>query len=203
MTRLSLTKASLSRQKALLKTYHDVLPSLDLKRRQLGAEREQARRQLQEARTRAAAIAAEVGRACPMLAHERIDLSGLVTIAAVHQVEENLMGTRLPRLERVEFQIAPYGLLSRPFWVDAVVSWLQEALRNQLQLQVAEQRLALLQQAERKVTQRFNLFDKVLIPRTRSQIKAITIYLADAERASVVNSKIAKRKKRQPAALVP
>lgn len=203
MTRLSLTKASLSRQKALLKTYHDVLPSLDLKRRQLGAEREEARRQLQQARERAAAIAAEVGRSCPMLAHERIDLSGLVTIAAVHQVEENLMGTRLPKLERVEFQVAPYGLLSRPFWVDAVVSWLQEALRNQLQLQVAEQRLALLQQAERKVTQRFNLFDKVLIPRTRSQIKAITIYLADAERASVVNSKIAKRKKRPAAALVP
>ena len=56
MSRLSLTKASLSRQKGLLKTYHDVLPSLDLKRRQLGAERETARRRLEQARSRAAAI---------------------------------------------------------------------------------------------------------------------------------------------------
>lgn len=201
MSRLSLTKASLSRQKGLLKTYHDVLPSLDLKRRQLGAERETARRQLEQARSRAAAIAAEVGRSCPMLAHERIDLSDLVTIAAVHQVEENLMGTRLPKLERVDFHVAAYGLLSRPFWVDAVIGWLQEALRNQLELRVAEQRLELLRQAERKVTQRFNLFDKVLIPRTRRNIKTITIYLADAERAGVVNSKIAKRKKQTPAAV--
>ncbi|MFQ6538003.1 MULTISPECIES: V-type ATP synthase subunit D [Aphanothece] len=203
MSRLPLTKASLSRQKGLLKTYHDVLPSLDLKRRQLGAEREAARRQLEEARARAAAIAAEVGQSCPMLAHERIDLSGLVTIAAVHQVEENLMGTRLPKLEGVDFQVADYGLLTRPFWVDAVVVWLQQALRNQLQLRVAEQRLELLRQAERKVTQRFNLFDKVLIPRTRHNIKKITIYLADAERAAVVNSKIAKRKKQNPSSQNP
>ncbi|CAK6692479.1 V-type ATP synthase subunit D [Synechococcus sp. CBW1107] len=203
MSRLSLTKASLSRQKGLLKTYHDVLPSLDLKRRQLSAEREAARHQLEEAQTRAAAIEAEVGKSCPMLAHERIDLSDLVTITAVHQQEENLMGTRLPKLQGVDFRVTDYGLLSRPFWVDAVVGWLQEALRNQLQLQVAEQRLELLRQAERKVTQRFNLFDRVLIPRTRSNIRQITIYLADAERAGVVNSKIAKRKKERDIAVAP
>jgi V/A-type H+-transporting ATPase subunit D len=197
MSRLSLTKASLSHQKGLLKTYHGVLPSLDLKRRQLAAEREVARRQLEEARAKAASIAAEVGKACPMLAHERIDLSDLVTITAVHQVEENLMGTRLPKLERVDFRVAPYGLLTRPFWVDSVVDWLQAALRNQLQMRVAEQRLELLRQAERKVTQRFNLFDKVLIPDTRRNIRKISIYLADAERAGVVNSKIAKHKKQR------
>lgn len=203
MSRLSLTKASLSHQKGLLKTYHDVLPSLDLKRRQLAAEREVARRQLEEALARAASIAAEVGKACPMLAHERIDLSDLVTITAVQQVEENLMGTRLPKLERVDFRVAPYGLLTRPFWVDAVVGWLQAALRNQLQMRVAEQRLELLRQAERKVTQRFNLFDKVLIPDTRRNIRKISIYLADAERAGVVNSKIAKHKKQRESVPAP
>jgi V/A-type H+-transporting ATPase subunit D len=203
MSRLSLTKASLSRQKELLSRYRGVLPSLDLKRRQLGAEREAARRQLEQTRARATAIAAAVGRSCPMLAHERIDLSGLVTIAAVHRREENLMGTRLPALEAVEFRVADYGLLTRPFWVDAVVASLQKALRNQLELQVAERRLELLRQAERKVTQRFNLFDKVLIPRTRQNIRTIAIVLADAERAGVVNSKIAKRKKQRELAVAP
>ena len=61
--------------------------------------------------------------------------------------------------------------------------------------EAAVQRLDRLREAERTVTQRFNLFDKVLIPRTRSTIKKITIYLSDAERAGVVKSKIAKRKK--------
>jgi V/A-type H+-transporting ATPase subunit D len=60
---------------------------------------------------------------------------------------------------------------------------------------VARLRVDALEQAERIVTQRYNLFDKVLIPRARQNIRNISIYLADAERAGVVNSKIAKRKK--------
>ncbi len=54
--------------------------------------------------------------------------------------------------------------------------------------------MELLERAERSATQRFNLFDKVLIPQTKANIKKIQIYLADAERAGFVNSKIAKRK---------
>jgi V/A-type H+-transporting ATPase subunit D len=53
----------------------------------------------------------------------------------------------------------------------------------------------LLDDAVHKVTQRVNLFEKVLIPRTREHIRRIRIYLADAERAAVVRSKIAKRKR--------
>ena len=60
--------------------------------------------------------------------------------------------------------------------------------------QVERRRLALLDEAVRKVTQRVNLFEKVLIPRTKEHIRKIRIYLSDAERAAVVRSKIAKRK---------
>ncbi|MBE9171928.1 V-type ATP synthase subunit D [Cyanobium sp. LEGE 06143] len=195
MSRLSLTKASLTRQKGLLKTYHDVLPSLDLKRRQLSAERDQARQSVKALQERLRFLEEEVGRVCPMLAHEAIDLDGLVQLTDVQIGEENLMGTRLPAVDRVTVAVADYGLLSLPFWVDRVVECLREALRTQIELQVAEQRFERLREAERTVTQRFNLFDKVLIPRTRRTIKTIAIYLADAERAGVVNSKIAKRKK--------
>jgi V/A-type H+-transporting ATPase subunit D len=195
MSRLSLTKASLSREKGLLKTYRDVLPSLDLKRRQLSAEREKARAQVEQQQRQAAAIETAIGTVCPMLAYESIDLEGLVTVSGVDLEEENLMGTHLPRVRQVRLQVQEYGLLSRPFWVDRVVQLLQEALRTEIDLQVAQRRLELLREAERTVTQRFNLFDKVLIPRTRTNIRKISIYLADAERAGVVNSKIAKRKK--------
>jgi V/A-type H+-transporting ATPase subunit D len=111
--------------------------------------------------------------------------------------EENLIGTRLPRVEEVRVEVADYGLLSLPFWVDQVVARLREALDTQVRLQVARERIERLLRAERTVTQRFNLFEKVLIPRTRQQIRSIAIYLADAERAGVVNSKIAKRKKQR------
>lgn len=164
MSRLSLTKASLTRQKGLLKTYHDVLPSLDLKRRQLSAERDQASQSVKALVERLRFLEEDVGRVCPMLAHPEILLDGLVRLTDVRVGEENLMGTRLPRVDRVSVAVAEYGLLSLPFWVDRVVEFLKDALHTRIELQVAEQRLERLREAERTVTQRFNLFDKVLIP---------------------------------------
>jgi V/A-type H+/Na+-transporting ATPase subunit D len=195
MSRITLTKASLSKQKGLLKTYGAVLPSLDLKRRQISAERARARRQLEELEQRARELEAEVARLCPMLAHEHIRLDGLARVEQVRVVEENLIGTRLPRVEAITVQVADEGPLSRPFWVDHVVDRLRQALEIEIRRQVAQERIELLLLAERTVTQRFNLFDKVLIPRTRGHIRTIAIYLSDAERAAVVNSKLAKRKK--------
>jgi len=195
MGRITLTKASLSRQKDLLKTYGAVLPSLDLKRRQISAERARARQELQALEQRGRDLEADVARICPMLAHEHIRLEGLARVVEVRLAEENLIGTRLPRVEAIAVEVADYGLLSLPFWVDQVVSRLREALETQIRLQVARERIERLLEAERTVTQRFNLFEKVLIPRTRSTIRSIAIYLADAERAAVVNSKLAKRKK--------
>jgi V/A-type H+-transporting ATPase subunit D len=65
--------------------------------------------------------------------------------------------------------------------------------------QVERRRLALLDEAVRTITQRFNLFDQVLIPRTRANIKRIQIFLADGERAAVVRAKIAKAKQAREA----
>jgi len=195
MARLSLTKASLTKEKSLLRTFQDVLPSLDMKRRQIGAEREKARRLLAEAQEKEAAIEPDLAARLPMVANTAIDLSDLVAIAALEIGEENLMGTRLPVLQRLSFRVSPYGVLSKPFWVDALVVVLQQAMEQTIRIQVARRRVDALEQSERIVTQRYNLFDKVLIPRARQNIRKISIYLADAERAGVVNSKIAKRKK--------
>jgi V/A-type H+-transporting ATPase subunit D len=71
---------------------------------------------------------------------------------------------------------------------------LEEAVRLKVEVEVAEERLARLEAAVKTVTQRVNLFEKVLIPRTEARIKRIRIVLGDAEKAAVVRSKIAKRK---------
>lgn len=199
MARLSLTKSSLSHQKAQLKIYHDVLPSLDLKRRQLSAEREKARQVLVKAKQQAEALEPEIAQTMPMLANEAIELDNLVRVTDVTLVEENLLGTRLPKISDLSFEVQAYGLLTRPFWVDHLVTLLKQALEAEVQIQIASRRVELLNEAERKVTQRFNLFDQVLIPRARSNIKKISIYLSDAERAGVVNSKLAKKKKEKEA----
>ncbi len=197
MARLSLTKASLSKQKSQLKTFQDVLPSLDLKRRQLSAEQSKARQALAETQKKLEGLEPEIAKEIPMLSNELVELTDIVKVTGVDLVEENFMGTRLPKVNQVQIQVRDYALLGKPFWVDRLVELLKRALETQIALQVGQERLKLLNQAERIVTQRFNLFDKVLIPRTRANIKKIQIYLADADRAGVVNSKIAKRKKQK------
>jgi V/A-type H+-transporting ATPase subunit D len=128
-----------------------------------------------------------------MLANREIDLSELVKVKAARLGEHNVVGTRLPSLEGIEVQVRDYGYLAKPHWVDRLVDELTRMLELQVQLAVQERRATLLDEAARKVTQRVNLFEKVLIPRARENIKKIRIYLADAERAAVVRSKIAKR----------
>ena len=71
---------------------------------------------------------------------------------------------------------------------------MRAALELRLQVQVQEKRMALLDVAVRKITQRVNLFEKVLIPRAKSNIRRIGIYLSDTETAGVVRSKLAKGK---------
>ena len=197
MARLSLTKASLSKQKSQLKVFEGVLPSLDLKRRQISAERGKARQMLAEIQKKLKEIEPEIAQKIPMLSNELVDLTDIVKVTRVDLGEENVMGTRLPKVNQVQIQIRDYALLGKPFWVDRLVELLKVAMEKQIGVQVAQQRVKLLAQAERIVTQRFNLFDKVLIPQTKTNIKKIQIYLADADRAGIVNSKIAKRKKQK------
>ena len=195
MARLALNKAELARQKANLAQYRRYLPALDMKRRQLMAERNQARAQLARLRQAAASKAEEVGAEIPMLADREITLDRLVMVKGVRLGEQNVVGVRLPVLEDVAFETARYGWLVRPHWVDRAAQRLAEALELEMAAKVAARRVALLDEGVRKITQRVNLFDKVLIPRAQAHIRRIAIHLGDAERAAVVRAKFAKKKR--------
>jgi V/A-type H+-transporting ATPase subunit D len=194
MSRLALNKSSLSRQTKQLKSYREYLPALDLKRRQLIMEHNKARRALAELEQRLAKFTPQVAETLPMLANERIDLKGLARITDVTLAQENVMGTWLPKIAEVQIEVHDYAMLGKPHWVDRLVVFLRQILRLKAEIEIAKRREALLAQAVRIITQRVNLFDKVLIPRTQANIQKIRIYLSDAERAAVVTAKIAKQK---------
>jgi len=195
MARLSLNKSSLSKQSGQLKTYERFLPSLDMKRKQLMAERVKARARLAETTQSIETLRKRVGEQLPMLSNHEVELEGLVRVLGVRLGRENVVGTRLPTLEGVDVKVRDYGLFAKPHWVDRVVLELTDMLELQVAAQVQRRRLELLEVAVRRVTQRVNLFEKVLIPRTKENIRRIRIYLSDAERAAVVRSKIAKGKR--------
>lgn len=197
MVRLALNKSTLTKLASQLKTYRQFLPSLDLKRRQLMKERAKARAALAATERKIAEIEPDVRKNLPMLADKRTDLLDLARVTRAEWGEENVVGTRLPVLGAVDVEIRPYSFLAKPHWVDRLAKLLAENLRLQLRRQVERKRLDLLERAVRTMTQRVNLFEKVLIPRTQSDIRRIRLYLGDAERAAVVRAKIAKKKKRQ------
>jgi len=197
MTRLSLSKSSLSYEQRQLKTFERFLPSLDMKRKQLMAQRAAARAALEWTRAAMAELRAKVAKGLPMLSNLEVDLSGLVTLEEVRVGRENQMGIWLPILEGIEVQVASYGCLAKPHWVDGVVDELKAILALRVREQLELRRLVLLEEALRTLTQRVNLFEKVLIPRSRDHIRRIGIYLADQERAAVVRAKIAKDKRRR------
>ena len=197
MARLPLSKSSLSHEQRQLKTFQRFLPSLDMKRKQLMAQRAAAREALEQTQQAMTELRAKVVKGLPMLSNREIDLSGLVALEDVRIGRENQTGTQLPTLEGIRVAVHPYGRLAKPHWVDAVVNVLKEMLELRVREQVELRRLALLDEALRTVTQRVNLFEKVLIPRSRENIRRIGIYLADQERAAVVRAKIAKNKRRR------
>jgi V/A-type H+-transporting ATPase subunit D len=194
MAQLSLSKSSLSHEQSQLKSFQQFLPSLDLKRRQLIAERAKAKAAVIEVEEAVARLKDEVGRELPMAATREVDLSRLVTAQVVEIGEQNVVGVRLPVLSSVTVETRAYSPLAKPHWVDRAAVCLRQMIEQQLQLTVARERLEVLEQAVTTITQRVNLFDKVLIPRAQANIKKIRIYLSDMEREGVVRAKNAKKK---------
>jgi V/A-type H+-transporting ATPase subunit D len=191
---LRLNKTALKQERDRLNMARRFLPSLDLKRQKLLTE-------LKQAEADAAALDAEIARTernaeglFAVMGAADLDLDGLVRVRAVDLDTQNVVGVRLPIFRSAAFAVFPYSTLAKPFWVDRLVSEVQAMATLRLRQQVARRRVSLLAAASRRATQRYNLFDKVIIPTARRNIARIQIALADAERAAVVRSKFAKAK---------
>lgn len=195
MARLPLNQTSLHDQSKRLASFERFLPSVDLKRRHLIAERNKAIRELAERRRQLETVLKRVAEDLPMLDGATLQLADLVVVSGCDVVEENQMGVRLPVLREVRCEQRPYALLVSPPWLDYLVEYLIDAMELELHCRVDAERLRLLEEAVRKSTQRFNLFDKVLIPRTRANIRRIQLFLSDQSTAAVVRAKIAKSRK--------
>ncbi|MCV0426546.1 MAG: V-type ATP synthase subunit D [Roseibium sp.] len=194
MAKLALNKSSLARESAQLAEFKRFLPSLELKRLQIMAERAKAKETVAKLDRDYEQRFADLASSLPMLANEQVPLEGLVSLKETVRGEQNLSGTILPVLEDVELDTKSYSLLARPHWVDPYVKGMQELLRLNMEKEVAHERIERLIEAEAVISRRVNLFEKVLIPRAEKNIRKIRMALADSERDAVVRAKISKRK---------
>jgi V/A-type H+/Na+-transporting ATPase subunit D len=200
MATLSLNKSSLQQERGKLQLFERFLPSLDLKRQQLTAESKKAMQVLAEAEEGADKASRSLAGLLPILGSATMKLSGLVRIRRVDIFEEDVLGVSLPALRGVEFDMVDYSLLATPFWIDNLVTCLKEVVTYRIRLTVYRERVSRMQTAVRRITQRVNLFDKVLIPNAKRNIARIEIFIADVGRAAVVTSKIAKAKRARASA---
>lgn len=197
MARQSFSKAALHKEVAQLKRYQQFLPSLDLKRQQLIGQRYKVAAQVAEIEQEIARQRRFVEENLAMLADERIVLEDLVSVGNVEIGRENSAGVNLPVLKRLDVTIKPYSPYAKPHWVDQTVVYVKRMLELKIRLKIEQRRLEILQAAVKKVTQRVNFFDKIMIPRAQQTIKKISIFLSDSERAGVVRAKITKQKRQQ------
>ena len=131
-----------------------------------------------------------------MLANSKIDVSDMVEHYKVQTEEKNVLGVKLPGLEKISYQIRDYSMLAKPHWVDFYVERLVQALEIRAQITILLEQVRRLDKAVRIITQRVNLFDKILIPTRKKNIHKIRVYLGDMERAAIIQSKIAKSRRK-------
>lgn len=197
--KLSLNKNSLKQQRDQLAMFRRFLPSLDLKRQQLLGALKSSRQHLEMLRAASERQYAALERLLPLLGSSTLEtreLTSLVSVRAVQVEHENVVGTRVPADCQVQFHRTHYSTLAFPFWVDQLVEEIEAIAEARIRLRLQEARVEHLSLAARKITQRVNLFEKVLIPNALDNIKRIRVALADEERAAVVRSKLAKARRK-------
>lgn len=199
MARVRLSKSALQQQRTQLRLYTKLLPSLDLKRRQLMMESAKARAELAEAQAAADRLEKTIGAELPMLAGTELDLAGLVKLRGSSVVRENVAGVTVPRLNKIECEVGAYSMLAKPAWVDRLAQRLRDAAELRIRVKVQGDRVRILEQAVRRITQRVNLFERILIPQVRQNIKRIQVFLGDMDREAVIRSKLSKGKHAAPA----
>ena len=121
MAKIALNKSEMKRQSDKLKTYKKFLPSLDLKRKQIIAERNKARDQVTALQADLRELEGQICAHFPMLPLSTLDLNGLVKITELRVGKENVVGVHLPVFEGYETETADYGRLATPHWMDPLM----------------------------------------------------------------------------------
>lgn len=116
----------------------------------------------------------------------------LVKIKDVHLSVRKIAGTRIPILDKVDFEIAPFSLFSQPKWYYDGINILQGLAHAAILVEFTTAKLQLLEKARKKTTQKVNLFEKVQIPGYEDAIRKIKRFMEDEENLSKSSQKILK-----------
>ncbi|NCB37502.1 MAG: V-type ATP synthase subunit D [Erysipelotrichia bacterium] len=189
------TRPELLRQRRQLAMFQRFLPTLVLKKQQIQSEILKVRvERLKLDKLMAEKISHSDDWAALFSESLPGPVTRLVKVKSIQRGIRNVAGIKLPVVSGVEYEVSDFSRLSTPPWVDAGLEFLKELMELRERVKILHEQEVLLQKELRKVTQRVNLFEKVMIPQAKENTRLIRIALAEEQTAAVGRSKIAKGK---------
>jgi V/A-type H+-transporting ATPase subunit D len=189
------TKQELRNQQTRLTQFERYLPTLQLKKAMLQFEVIQAQAEITQLMEQFNQIQSKIDVFAPLLAEKVFcDLPSYADVLHVKKRYENIAGVEIPILDKVVFHEADYSLFGSPPWTDSATALLRDLATAREALRIAEEKRRALEKELREVSIRVNLFEKILIPRAKENIRKIRVFLGDQQLAAVGQAKVAKRK---------
>jgi V/A-type H+-transporting ATPase subunit D len=196
--KIKFTRTELKQQRDALARFRRYLPTLKLKQQQVQSSIVQTREIFREkdaaVRTTEETISAYEGLFNDVAG---VNFTKLATPDSVNTSKHSIAGVYVPRFEAISFPKADFSLFATATWVDKALADLKKLNQQKVELGILQECLDLLQAELKKVMQRVNLFEKVMIPNTLENIRRIRIALGDQMTAGVARAKIAKAKLEQ------
>jgi len=194
---LKLTKNELRVQQTRLNLFEKYLPTLQLKKAMLQFEVNATVAELAMLRAAFARVKEVVEDFSPLLLDQTTcDALYYADVLVVKKRYENIAGVEIPIFDEVVFRESDYFLFETPVWIDRGIELLREMIVCREKTSIAEEKKRALEKELREVSIRVNLFEKILIPRSKENIKKIRIFLGDQQLAAVAQAKVAKAKLR-------
>jgi V/A-type H+-transporting ATPase subunit D len=196
--KIKFTRTELKQQRDALARFIRYLPTLKLKQQQVQSSIVQMREMFREkeaaVKTTKKTISAYDGLFNDVAG---VNFTKLATPESVNTSTHSIAGVYVPRFESISFPKADFSLFATATWVDRALADLKQLNHQKVELGILQEGLDLLQAELKKVMQRVNLFEKVMIPNTLENIRRIRIALGDQMTAGVARAKIAKAKLEQ------
>jgi V/A-type H+/Na+-transporting ATPase subunit D len=192
--KVKLNKNTLREQKQMLALYLEFLPTLELRKQQLQTELRKLDKQIQVKQEALQELLQSATSWSPMLEKTLPWVQPLVAKDEVEVHTGNVAGVKVPIFDRVRFRPITYSLVATPPLYDAAIAYFQKAITAREEMAVMRTQQELLRKELIKTTQRINLYEKLMIPETRENIRKIKVYLGDQQTAAVCRAKIAKAK---------
>lgn len=116
----------------------------------------------------------------------------LLEVADINVEVKKIAGVKIPIFKGVEFNIKPFSLFNSPAWLPEGIDKIRELASVGLEQEFYIRKMALLEHARKKTTQKVNLFEKVQIPGYEDAIRKIKRFMEDEDNLSKAAQKIVK-----------